>query len=413
MNPGNHSLPIETGVDRRTVLASALGALALGGGLLPRNAHAEDDVKIGWVKPITGPLASSFAPLYLPAQIAMDEINAAGGILGRKLVKVEVDDQGSPAQSPIATRRLIEDGVKFIVGPIGSSQTLASLEVATPAKIIQASYASATEMGDGTRFPYHYQFNFTSGAQAKRHAELLAKLGIKKVGLLIEDSAAGASTRDALLKEIPANGMQIVSEQTFPIKVADMTPFLRKLRSDGAEGIAAHVSNNVDITQLLVGLSRMAWKPPIAGHTGLLFAGTPGAVPDSARYNEIYAATYRALTYTDKEQPPERVQAFCGKLLKGNVPDSLLGPAATTPFYDFIYALKYAVEKSKSWDTEQIKKALDTSNGIDGLFGKMVFSPSRHSAYDSEVVAMAVANSMEDPLSKQYHGLFRRRAPGV
>jgi len=137
------------------------------------------------------------------------------------------------------------------------------------------------------------------------------------------------------------------------------------------------------------------------------------AVPDSARYNEIYAATYRALTYTDKEQPPERLQTFCGKLLTANVPDSLLGPAATTPFYDFIYALKYAVEKSKSWDTEQIKKTLDASTSVEGLFGKMVFSPSRHSAYDSEVVAMAVANSMEDPLSKQYHGLFRRRAPGV
>src|SRR5438270_13569377 len=111
MDSRKNPLAIEAGIDRRTVLASALGALAFGSGFVPRNAHADDDVKIGWIKPVTGPLASSFAPLYLAGQIAMDEINAAGGILGRKLVKVEVDDQGSPAQAPIATRRLIEDGV--------------------------------------------------------------------------------------------------------------------------------------------------------------------------------------------------------------------------------------------------------------------------------------------------------------
>jgi len=133
---------------------------------------------------------------------------------------------------------------------------------------------------------------------------------VKKVGLLVEDSAAGVSTHDAMRRELPAAGLQIVSDQTFPIRVPDMTPFLRKMRSDGAEAINCHVSNNLDITQLLVGLSRMNWKPVIAGHTGLLFAGTPGAIPDTARYNDVYAATFRALTYTDTEQPPERVKAF-------------------------------------------------------------------------------------------------------
>ena len=402
------------GIRRRSVLGSALGSLAAGSALAPRLAFAQAaDVKIGWIRPMTGPLASSFGPLFLAAQIAMDEINAAGGIMGSKLVKVEVDDQGSPAQAPLATRKLVEDGVKYIVGPIGSSQTLASLEVSTPAKVISAAYATATEMGDGNRFPFHYQFNFTAAAQAKRHCELLQKRGFKKIGLLIEDSAAGNSMRDALAKEVPAHGLQVVSDQTFPIKVADMTPFLRKLRSDGSEALDAFVSNNGDITQMLVSLSRMNWKPTVTGHTGFLFAGTPGAIPDSARYNEIYAATFRALTYTDTEQPPERVKAFCRKILAANVPEGLLGPAATTPFYDYLYALKFAVERAKSWDTEAVKKVLDSNVPIDGLFGKMSFTPAKHTAYDVDVVTMAIANSMEEPLSKEYRGLFRRRAPGM
>ena len=396
-----------TGIARRTLIqggAAAIGVATFGA------ARAQDVVKIGWLKPLTGALASSFGPLYLGAELAMEEINAGGGILGRKLAKIEVDDQGSPAQAPIATKRLIEDGVKFILGPVGSSQTLASLEVSTPAKIIQASYATATEMGDGKRFPYHYQFNFTSEAQVKRHAELLLKRGVKKIGLLCEDSAAGASTRDAAQKEAAAAGLQIVSDQTFPIRVADMTPFLRKMRSDGAEAIQCHVSNNLDITQFLVGLSRMNWKPVIAGHTGLLFAGTPGAIPDNARYNDVYAATFRALTYTDAEGAPERVKAYCRKILAANVPEGLVGPAATTPYYDYLIALKYAVETAKSWDTDAVKRALDGASAIPGLFGRMAFSATRHTAYDSEVVTMAVTNSMEEPQSKEFKGLLRRRA---
>lgn len=398
-------------INRRTVLSSAAALAA--GSLVGRNAFAADDVKIGWIQATTGPLASSFGPLYLAADIALDEINAGGGILGRKLVKVTADDQASPAQEPIVTRRLIEDGCKFIVGPVGSSQALASLEVSTPQKVIQATYASATEMGDGTRYPYHYQFNFTTDAQAVKHAEYLGLRGFKKIGVLVEDSAAGASLLIAAKKELTARGMQIVSEQTFPIKVADMTPFLRKLRSDGAEALQAHVSNNADITQTLIGLSRIGWKPVIAGHTGLLFAGTPGAIPDAARYSEVHAATFRALTYTDQETPPERVRVFVKKIAASSVPDALLGPAATTPFYDFLMALKFGVEKAKSWDPELVKKALDSSSGIPGLFGSMGFTAANHTAYDASVVAMAVSNSMEEPMSKEYRGLFRRRSPGA
>src|SRR5262249_54365457 len=155
---------------RRAVLKLGVGAAALAAaGLRGRAALAADEISIGWLKPLTGPLASSFNPLYISPQIALDEINKAGGILGKKLVKGEVDDQASPAQEPIAMRRLIEAGVRYVVGPTGSSQALASLEVSTPQKILQATYATASEVGDGKRYPFHYQFNFTSDAQVTRH----------------------------------------------------------------------------------------------------------------------------------------------------------------------------------------------------------------------------------------------------
>lgn len=396
---------------RRQALTAAAGGTVAGMLLGGRDAWAQsNELPIGIIKPMTGPLASSFVPLYLAADIAIDEINAAGGIMGRKLVKIEVDDEGSPAKEPAAMRGLIEKGVRIVVGPTGSSQAIASLEVATPGKVIQGCYATAEEMGDGARFPYHYQFNFHAASQATRYLDGFDKLGIKEIGLLIEDSAAGASAKSSTMKDAAKRGFKVVSEQTFPIKTTDMGPFLRKLRADGTKGLVGFVSNNNDITQMLVGLSRLGWKPPIIGHTGLLFLGMPGAVPDNVRYNEIWACTFKTLTYTDTEKIPANVAAFCDKIMKANVPEAMLGPAATSPYYDFLWTVKRAAEAAKSVDSEAIKKAMDAYEG-EGLFGKFKLSPTKHSAYDASVISLAAVNSVEEPIAKASRGLYRRRGP--
>lgn len=391
---------------RRQVLAAGLGAAASGGRAW---AAADDEVRVGVLRPLTGPFASTWAPLYLVVDIAIDEVNRSGGILGRKVVKVEVDDEGSPARAPLATQQLIEQGVKMILGPAAGSQCIASLQVSTPRKVIQTGYATTDELGDGTRFPYHYQYCFTTSGEVVKQVEYLARLGIKEFGVLVEDGATGAAAKSAMLNEASHRGMTVPSSQIFQVRTPDMTPFLRKLRSDGAKALDCHVSNNLDVTQLLVGLSRIGWKPPVVGHTGLLFAGTPDAIPASARYNDVFAATYTALSYTDTEKPTDRIQAFVRKITSADVPDSLLGPAATSPYYDALIGYKTAAEKVGSFDSDAIKQALDGGLAVDGLFGTVKFSASGHTAYGSEVVSMVVANSTEEPFSKEFRGLFRRR----
>jgi ABC-type branched-subunit amino acid transport system substrate-binding protein len=400
-------------ISRRSVLVHGVGATVAASGLLGRPAFAAGEVKLGWIQPTTGPLASSFGPNYVAADIALEEINANGGILGSKLVKVAVDDQASPAQEPIVTRKLIDEGCKYILGPVGSSHTLASLAVSTPLKIIQGGYASAPEAGDAKRYPYHYSCTFTADSIVEEIANYYKARKFKRVGLLIEDSAAGEAIRVAAKRELAARGLQIVSDQTFPLKTPDMTPYLRKLRSDGAEALQVMVSVSGDITQMLVGLSRLGWKPPVAGASGLLFVGLPGAVPDDARYQDVYSAIFRDLTYTDSQLPPERVRNFVKKIAASNLTEAQLGYAATSPFYDFLYALKYGVEKAKSWDTDAVKHALDTAPSVPGLFGPMKFTAESHIGYGASVVGLAVSNSMQEPTSKAYRGLLRRRAPAV
>src|SRR5262245_47634434 len=93
-------------LDRRLFLG---GMAALGASPLVRPAFAADDAfNIGWVRPTTGRLASSYAPLYIGGLIAIDEINAAGGVMGRKIARQEEDDEASPAREPAVIKKLQE-----------------------------------------------------------------------------------------------------------------------------------------------------------------------------------------------------------------------------------------------------------------------------------------------------------------
>ncbi|MCC6000067.1 MAG: ABC transporter substrate-binding protein [Pararhodobacter sp.] len=402
---------IASPMGRRGLLKAGAGAAALLAmpGIVGR-ALADDELKIGWVRPLTGPLASSFEALYAAGDIALDEINEAGGILGRRLVKVEIDDAAAPANQPIVMRELIHQGVKFVVGPVGSSQTLASLAVSTPAQVIQSGYITASEGGDGERYPYHYQCVFTVDAQAVKYAEYISqRTEHRRVGILVEDSAAGTSVLSAMQTELPAAGLEIVGEHVAPMRSTDMTSFLRALRSAGAEALCVFVSNNIDVTQFFVGLQRLNWQPTVVGHTGLTFAAAEGSVPDGARFPDAYAALYESLTYTDDSEPNERVRAYIRKIMALNLPPAALPPAATSPYYDFLHVLKHAIEQTNSLETPVIKEYLDQLTDYDGMFGSMAFTAQNHTGYGPEAAAMGQVFAEPHPLLDEYMGLFRPR----
>jgi ABC-type branched-subunit amino acid transport system substrate-binding protein len=300
--------------------------------------------------------------------------------------------------------------VLLVLGPVGSSQSLAAFQIGGPKKMLQATYSTADEVGDGTRFPYHYGFSSSGLAQVKRHADYLQAMGIKKAGILTEDSAAGASIRESIRKELGARNIEVVSDQVFQLKTTDMTPFLRKLRSDGALALDTHLSNLNDMTQLRLGLMRLNWQPPIVGGAGLLLSGT---VAEGAMYKDIYSATYRSLTYTDSEDPPPRVVAFARKLLQKPVSPTVIGTAVTSPFYDYLHALKKGAEATKSFEPDAIRGYWDSGVDLDGLFGHLTFTPSRHFGYETDSIAMAVVDSVDEPKAKEFKGIFRRRGPAA
>lgn len=395
---------------RRNVLAGGVAATAMLAA--PGILRAADPVRIGIIRPLTGPLASSFEGLFASAEIALREINEAGGIMGRPVEKVEIDDGGAPAQQPIAMRKVIQEGIKIVAGPVGSSQTLASLAVSTPAKILQAGYVTADDGWDASKYPYHFMCSISVSLQTELYVKSLKDKGVTKVGVLVEDSAAGSSTLDALEKLLPEAGIEMTGSRVFPLKSTDQTPYLRDLRNSGADELIVFASNFIDVTQLFVGLSRLGWNPPIIGHAGLFFGTGLEAVPEDVKYDDIYGVSLRNLTYTPDQPPTERVMNYLEEIKSFGLPDAALATAATAPYYDFLKVAAHAANETESLDTDVLKEYLEGMDGsFEGMFGPIAFSPEKHLAYSVNEVALARVFPRENEvdLFAQSNGMLRPR----
>jgi ABC-type branched-subunit amino acid transport system substrate-binding protein len=392
-------------------------AAGLGLGLGPLRVWASDaslpkgaPFKLGWVRPTTGRLASSFAPLYIGGLIAVDEINAAGGILGHPIARVEEDDEASPAKEPAIIKKLQEAGVSYLCGPTGSSQALASFAVTTPAKMIQTGYAVAAGAGDGTKYPYHYQFTFNTDQQGQVAAHYLVEtLKVKKVGILQENTAYGEQATAASKTTLEKLGIKPLTVEVYPLTAPDLNGYIANLRKAGCEGIIAWIANVPNGAMAFNAMAALKWYPPIAGHSGLFLDKIFDLVPVEAIQN-VYATYYKTLTWTAGASPGARQVEYAKKIAKYPEAKGFESNVAAAPFYDFLHLLKKVIEDEKTFDTAVIKRALDSVKGYKSMLGTVNLSPTNHSAISIEDMTMATITSGKDPKSL---GPFRERAKGL
>lgn len=364
-------------------------------------------VTIGWVRPVTGLLAPSFFPLFIGGLIAIDEINAAGGIMGRPVERLELDDEGSPSKQPEIVSRLLDKNVSFVVGPNGSSQALSSFAGTMPAKIIQAAGAIATTAGDGALYPYNYQMGYNTELQGQLAVQyLVSKLGMKKIGILVESTAYGEQVLAGSKNELDRLGIKPVSVQSYPVTATDFNGYIGNLRNAGTEGLLAWVGNTPNAALAFSAMGNQKWAPPTTGHYVLFLQQLLTMVPVEALKN-VYGTMYKNLTWTDTENVGEKQVKFAQKVAAFKESKGLEVVVASAPWYDFLYLLKHVIETEKSFDTAKIKQALDNVTGYKGLLGTYSFTSKRHTGIGLEDMVMASVASGADPKAM---GLFRKRA---
>ena len=348
-------------LDTRIARALAFSAVFLAS-LAGPNAFAADPIKIGHIAALSGASAQSGEAITRGLTLAIDEINAKGGLLGgRKLELVQRDDESGPPKGLIAARELIfKEKVAAIFGGIDTPVALAVVPLVNKEKTpFMAVWAAGTGITRNGAKP-NYVFR-VSAVDLLVDVKLLQyankKFGSKKPGLMLINNPWGESNEKGLIAaDKDNNDVEIAGIEKFENADVDMVPQLTRLKEKGADSIIL-VVNTPPGAQMMKSRERMGWKAPVVSHWGISggrFPELAGATAGDAHFVQTYS-------FFGKLNPVgERVLAALKKKysqVKG--PEDIFAPVGTANAYDAMHLVAQAIEQAGSTDGDKVREALE------------------------------------------------------
>ena len=331
-------------------------------------AAAADPIKIGVDGPFTGGSSSMGVSMRDGVRLATEEINKAGGVLGRKLQLVERDDEGKNERGvQIAQELISKEKVTAAVGYINTGVALASQRFFQEAKIpVMNNVATGSIVTK--QFPDQSEnYIFRNAAHDSIQApmiveEAITRRGFKKVAILADSTNYGQLGRADLEKALEAKGIKPVAVEKFNIKDVDMTAQLLKAKEAGADVVLTYAIGP-ELAQIANGMTKLGWKVPMVGSWTLSMANfidNAGPGGEGARMPQ----TFIQLPDTAKRK------AFIDAYLKAFKPKNnrIDSPVSAAQGYDSIYLLAAAIKQANSTDGSKIREALESLNTkVDGV----------------------------------------------
>jgi branched-chain amino acid transport system substrate-binding protein len=377
---------------RMLVLLVAFAALVVF--CRPALAQSKDPIKIGLAAAVSGGSAASGEAIKRGLQIAIDEINAKGGLLGgRKLELVIRDDEGNPAKGVTIARELIEREKAVVVfGGLHTTVALAQVPIWHELKApYMGVWAAGTEIARNGQTP-NYVFRVSANDDyadkflVRYATEVLKK---SKPGLLLENTAWGQSNEVGLNKWLGQKNIKPVGIEKFNWNDPDMSPQLLRLKNAGAD-VVIMVANAPEGAQVVKSRAKIGWDVPMVAHWGISggrFAELTGDLSDGVAFLQTYS-----FFGTQNEQGQALLKALKDKYgVKG--PEDVIAPVGTANAYDAMMMVGMAIEQAGSTDGTKVRDALETLKAdYKGLIKtyKRPFTADQHDALTDDDYLMVV-----------------------
>ena len=370
------------------VLLSA-NNLAAGGGKEGGDSGA---IKIGMVAALSGPSASMGKALPQGIDLAIKEINAAGGILGRQVEVFYRDDEGDPTKAKNMAEELVDkEKVKFMLGPVNSTSAVAIAPYLTENKVVNIiSIATSDAAIDPVKYPYSFRTMPQNGLQGEALSLIAKAGGYKRIAIVGDTSALGVDGLAQLDKFTKENGITPVARVSYNPGDPDMTPVAQAIANANTD-YALLWTLGADGARLVRSLERIGYhnKLEMLGYTGLSLPNFRELAGPAA--NKVYSIIQRAWTVptpTGKLDSPfaelyTKINATYGTY--GTGPGKRdTNPMHVASAYDSVYLIKFAIEKAGSTDPDAIKQALETQGAQYKSFMSVDsyrFSPTQHNGF--------------------------------
>jgi len=354
--------------------------LLLAAGLAFAGGAAAQDIKIGLVAALTGASAQSGEAITRGLAIAIDELNAKGGIMGRKVTLVRRDDESSPPKGLAAARELISnEKVAALFGGIDSPVSLAIIPVVNKEKMpFIGVWAAATNITKNGANP-NYVFRVSAQddlVDIKLVRYAMQTYGVKKPGLVLINNPWGESNEKGLKVAAEAAKIAIAGIEKIEPNDVDMTAQLTRLRNAGADALIL-VANAAPGAQMMKARERMGWKVPVVSHWGISggrFDELVGPTAGDAHFVQTYSF------FGNLNDAGKRVFTAMQTKYGIKTPADVLAPVGTANAYDAMHLVARAIEKARSTDGEAIRKAMYEIDDYAGLIKtyRKPFAPNDH-----------------------------------
>jgi len=348
--------------------AALAAATLLGSTALASGALAADPIKIGVSGPFTGGSASMGVSMRDGVKLAVEEINKAGGVLGRPLVTVERDDEAKNEVGVQVTQELInKEHVAAAVGFINTGVALAATRFYEEAEIPVFDNVATGSAVTKQFLPPDYEQNyvFRNAANDTIQSAMIVDQAIDKQhftkpAILADSTNYGQLGRQDLEAALAKKNIKPVAEEKFNIGDVDMTAQLLKAKSAGADSVLTY-GIGPELAQIANGMAKLGWKVPIVGSWTLsmsTFIDNAGPNGDGAIMPE---------TFIQAGTTPKR-KTFVEAYQKAYGIDRIPSPVSAAQGYDSVYLLAAAITQAGSTDGPKVRAALeDLKTKVDGV----------------------------------------------
>jgi len=347
-------------------------------------AWTQQTIKIGLVTALSGQSARAGEAITRGLQVAIDEINAKGGLLnGRKLELLRRDDESIPAKGVIAARELyFKEKVAVLIGGLDTPVAVAIVPIANESKLpFMDPWAAGTAITkNGAKDNYVFRVSAVDELVDKAMLQYAQKThNARKPGMILVNNPWGESNEKGLTAALAEKKMNAAGIEKFEGNDVDVVPQLSRLKSAGTD-VLFLVGNVGPSSQVVKSLDRMGWMPPIVSHWG----------PAGGRFTELAGPSAKNVHFVQTysffgNQSPVGQKVL--KALMAKYPD-IKGAGDVTPAvgvanaYDAMMLSALAIQNAGSTEGPKVRDGYYKIGRYEGLIKNYdkPFSPQNHDA---------------------------------
>ncbi len=349
-----------------------------------QTSESQNEIKIGLNYELSGAAASYGQDTLNGVLMAIDEINAAGGVLGKQITYVKLDNKTDPAESTSAATRLAtKENVSIILGPATTGATKASIPVADKNKVplISASATAddVTVDAKGVK-EYAYRICFNDSFQGTVMANFATKnLNAKNAVVLMDNSSDyGKGLAKTFTETFTKNGGTIAAQEAFVKDEKDFNAILTKIKDKTFDILL--IAGYYNEAGLIIKQARaLGIDKPVLGGDGL-DSPVLGELAGKTALNKVYFSNH----YSSLDKDPlivKFMEEFKSKNNKDPNAFNALG-------YDLGYFAADAIKRANSSEPTKIKEALDNTTEFKGVTGKFSIDKNHNPVKTAVVIEL-------------------------